>query len=79
MQVKQLPTVKTIYKPFKYNRMCNNRSNNLDHSNHVRFLAGKMKRFGSLKDKAWLLRDKHYKILARSLGCAENSNIICYE
>jgi len=43
------------------------------------FLAGKMKRLGSLKDKACFLCDKHYKILAKSIGCAENSITICYK
>ena len=59
--------------------MCNDRSNNLDHSDHVRFFAGKMKRLQSLKDKACFLCDKHYKILARSIGCEKNSITICYE
>ena len=43
------------------------------------FLGGKMKRFGWLKDNAYFLRDKHYKILARYIGCAENSITICYD
>ena len=43
------------------------------------FLAGKMKRFGLLKDNSCFLCDKHYKILARSIGCEENSITICYE
>ena len=52
--------------------MCNDCSNNLDH-----FWAGKIKRFGSRKDKACFLCDKHYKITG-SIGCEENSITICY-
>ena len=59
--------------------MCNDRWNNLDHSDHVRIFAGKMKWFGSLKDKACFLWDKYYTIVARYIGCAENSITICYE
>ena len=43
------------------------------------FLGGNMKRFGWLKDNAYFLRYKHYKILARSIGCAENSTTICHD
>ena len=53
--------------------MCNDRSNNLDHSNQVHIWERKMKMFRSLKDQACFLCEKHYKILARSIGCEENS------
>jgi len=59
--------------------MCNDRSNNLDHFDHVHFWAEKMKRFGSLKDKACSLCDKHFTIPARYIWCGENSITICYK
>jgi len=37
----QLSIVNTISKAFKYHGMCNDRSNNLDHSDQLVFFRGK--------------------------------------